>query len=313
MFLGTSFFLSPEAVSSSSAPVSPVSSISLSGMVLDEIYATKKLLIDFNWIIPDGWDWDTMLHAGFQGDTYAGNVAYSVDIVGKIRIKKRYKGDFNWKTIYEKPVECIEDFRIELYDYYEPSNRDVEYAYVAVARSGQDMNAVSSSVHSQFDRYFICGRDAAYPIIFNAENTITYNRESQTIVSPGRKYPYVNHNGIARYYSGTMTAVFIGMEDGCIPDAENGWNFRNKIDQFLTDGKAKILKSFEGDMWMINTAGSISRSENGHYLNVSQSFEWTECGDPNSIGDLYDHGFIDTDVDREQEVNHVLLSHSARY
>lgn len=298
MFLGTAFTSSPEAVSNSAAQEASISTITFSHMVLDELYASKQILVDFNWTVPDEWDWDTILHADFHGDTYAGNVDYSVDTVGKIRVKKRYKGDFSWKTIYEKEITCVDDFYVEFYDYYEPSGRDVEYAYIAISKSGQDMNMVSSEVHSQFDWYFICDRNVSYPMMIDAENNITYNRESQTIVSPGSRYPYVNHNGIAQYYSGTMNAVFIALNDDCKLDLENGWKYRNQIDEFLANGKAKILKSFEGDMWMVKTAGNISRSQNGHYQIISQSFDWVECGDPNSIGDLYDNDFIDTDLDR---------------
>ncbi len=298
MFLGTAFAGGVNALSNTTAVPSAISTITLSNMVLDEIYATKNVLVNFNWNIPDVWDWDTMLHAKYNGNTEAGNITYSKDVIQKVKIKKRYKGDFNWKTIYEQDVNEIEDLNINFYDQYSPAQTDVEYAYVAVI-ANTDMNTIYADVRSEFDCYFICDADVSYPMILDVENNVTYNRESQVIVSPGRKYPYVNHNGIAKYYSGTMTATFIKMDDNCQFDVTNGWKYRNQIDEFLTNGKAKIIKSFEGNMWMVNTSGSISRSVNGHYQNVAQSFEWVECGDPNSIGDLYDNGFIDTDVDRE--------------
>ena len=79
---------------------------------------------------------------------------------------------------------------------------------------------------------------------------------------------------------------------------KNGWKYRNEIDQFLTNGEPKILKSFEGDIWLVNVVNSITRRTNDHYQNVSSQFEWVEAGNPFSIGDLYDNGFINTDVDR---------------
>ena len=50
---------------------------------------------------------------------------------------------------------------------------------------------------------------------------------------------------------------------------------------------------------MINLVGSLPRTINGHYQNISHQIEWVECGDPAAISDLYDYGFIDTDIDRE--------------
>lgn len=297
MILGSTFAGSGSAVSYATAKEAAVTSFTLTGMVLDELYATKDSLINFNWNIPSDWTFNTYLHALYQNDVYAGNVSFSESIVQKIKIKKRYKGDFAWKTIYEKEIHSNEDFAIEFYDYYSPSGKEIEYAYVAVI-SGADTDTISTSVYSEFECYFICDRNASYPMILDTSNTVTYNKESQTIISPGCRYPYVVNNGIARYYSGTLTATFIELgQDGY--DVENGWSYRNQIDQFLSDGKPKILKSFEGDMYMVNVVGSLPRAENGHYQNISHSIEWMECGDPTRIADLYDKGFIDTDIDRE--------------
>ena len=103
---------------------------------------------------------------------------------------------------------------------------------------------------------------------------------------------------MARYYSGTLAATFIEFKDDDY-DVDNGWRYRNKIDEFLADGRAKILKTFEGNMYMVNIVGNLPRTVNEHYQNVSHQIEWVECGDPTMISDLYDNGFIDTDVDRE--------------
>ena len=297
MFLGVSFAGTDTAVSNTAAKEASVSSFVISHSVLGELYATKDILVKFDWKIPETWTFNTYLHVVFQGNTLAGNVSYSESVVDKVKIKKRYQGDFAWKTIYEKEIRDNEDFSIEFYDYYAPSNRDIEYAYVAVI-SNADVDPISAFVHSEFDHYFICDKKASYPMMLDVENTVTFNRESKTVVSPGRKYPYVIHNGIANYYSGTMTATFIESKN-CELDIENGWKYRNQIDTFLANGEAKILKSMEGDMWMIHVVGNLPRTNRGHYQYVSHQIEWVECGDPNKVGDLYDHGFIDTDVDRE--------------
>lgn len=297
MFLGTTFAGASTSISNSIAPDLTITTITLENMILDELYATKQVLVNFNWQIPKDWTFDTHLHALFQNDVYAGNVTYSESIVQKIKIKKRFKGDFTWKTIFEKEIHSNEDLAVEFYDYYEPSKREIEYAYVAVIANA-DTDTISTQVYSEFESYFICDRNGSHPLILDVSGDITYNRESNTLVSPGRKYPYVVNNGIARYYSGTLNVTFIEA-DHCNFDVEHGWQYRNEIDQFLTDGKPKILKTLEGDMWMVNIIGSLPRTTNVHYQNVSHQIEWVECGDPTKIADLYDNDFIDTDVDRE--------------
>lgn len=297
MFLGKIFMMGNTAISNTPASSPDFNNISLSNLTLDELYATEKVLVEFTWSIPTEWDFDTLMHVEYQNDLFAGNVKYSADMVDYVRIKKRYAGDFQWKAIYEKPINVQEDFYTEFYDYYSPSNVNVEYAYVVVIGGVETFLAYTSTT-SIFNSYFIVDANAAYPMIIDAKNEVTYNRESATVVSPGRKYPYVIHNGIAKYYSGSMTATFIDMSN-CKIDVENGWKYRNQIDEYLTDGNPKILKSFEGDIYMVNITGSLPRSYNDHYQYVTHKFDWVEAGDPNSIADLYDNGFINTDVDRE--------------
>lgn len=299
MFFGTTFASSRDAISNTSVSDNTITTLTFSNMILDELYSTEAVLVNFDWKIPEDWDADTYLHSKYQETIHAGNVSYSPEMVSKIKIKRRFKGEFEWKTIYEQPVETLEDLAVHYTDYLVPSNHEVEYAYVAVI-DGIDTDSATNSIETDFETYFLCGNGGeVYPMIINVDNQVTYNRESNIIKSPGRKYPYVINNGITQYYSGSLKVSFIRMDDKCQLDTENGWKYRNELDQFLTNGEPKILKSFEGDMWMVDIINAIPRSNEGHYQLVSQSIEWVESGDPFSIGDLYDNGFINTDVDRK--------------
>ena len=274
MFLGYCFAGSDVSMHSSPILASDISTIRLSNMILDELYVTKNVLLAFNWQIPADWDFHTYLHALYHGDTYAGNITYSESIVQKIKIKKRYVGEFNWNTIYEKEIHSNEDFAIEFYDYYSPSKQEVEYAYVAII-GGAESTPISSSVRSEFESYFICDKDASYPILLDAANEVELNRSTSVIQTIGSKYPYVVTNGTMRYYSGTLTATFIELKEDDF-DIEHGWAYRNQLDEFLSNGNAKIIKSFEGQMYMVNVVDNISRTDNGHYQNISQKINWVE-------------------------------------
>lgn len=299
MFLGNSFAGSSSGIANMSVTNPVISNIKIKDVIVDELYATSNVLLKFDWQIPQDWALDTHLHATYEKNLHAGNVEYSTEVVTSVKIKKRFLGDFEWKTIYEQPVNTNDDFKIEFYDYYEPTGRIVEYAYILVV-GGSDVESAISSVESKFYSYFICGPEGeSYPMIVNLDNTITYNRKSNVIVSPGRKYPYVNNNGIAQYYSGRLNVSFIAMDGNCDLDMENAWKYRNEIDQFLANGESKILKSFEGDIWMVHVVNDIPRNNSGHYQLVDHQIEWVEAGSPFSIGDLYDNNFINTDIDRD--------------
>ena len=302
MFLGGIFAGYSGATSKTAIPDSNINKLEYTNVILDEVYATKKALIRFNWDIPVEWDFDTYLHATFTENLHGGNVEFNKSTVSAIKIKKRFVGDLVYKTIYERridPDEENQDFSVEFYDFWEPTGKSIEYAYVAVVE-GEEKYSTTSIVDSKFDNYFLCGPDGTtYPLIINLENNITLNRKTNIIESPGRKYPYIVRNGITKYYSGNLTVSFIPMDDNCLFNTENIWEYRREIDDFLTNGEPKLLKSFDGEMWMVDIINNIERSNTGHPDLVNHQIEWVEVGDPLMVGDLYDNGFINTDVDRE--------------
>lgn len=297
MFLGAAFASS--AVSNSTVSNGAVTKVKISDCIIDEFYAQRGALLEFDWKIPTEWGVNTALHATYQNSIKAGNIYYSDKTVTQVKIKKRYVGDFDWRTIYIQDIKTDDDFKVVFYDYFSPAGKAVEYAYVLNV-GGKDEEAATNVITPEFDTYFICGRNGeSYPMILNMENNITYNRESNVITTLGRKYPYVNNNGLNQYYSGSINVSFIELDGNCRFDAENAWKYRNEIDQFLANGEPKILKSFEGDIWLVDVINSIPRSNAGHYQLIDQQIEWVEVGNPYSIGDLYDNGFINTDIDRE--------------
>lgn len=297
MFLGTAFASS--ATSNASIPSDNIGKIKISDCIVDEFYVTKDVLLSFNWNIPTDWQVNTSLHATYQNSLKAGNVDYTNETVSQAKIKKRYVGEFDWKTVYVQEIVTNDDFQVVFYDYFSPTGKAVEYAYVLNV-GGKDIEAATNIITPEFNTYFICGRNGeSYPLILNVENNITYNRESNIITTLGRKYPYVNNNGLNQYYSGNINVSFIATDNKCNWDTENAWKYRNEIDKFLANGEPKILKSFEGEIWLVDIVNSIPRSNSGHYQLIDQQIEWVEVGDPYSIGDLYDNGFINTDIDRE--------------
>ena len=322
MFLGAELCGIPASFENIQEPSSKINNISLSNMYLDELYGTTHLPDDFNIRNIEKWSYGTFLHATYEDGLSAGNITYSADVISATKIKKRIQGEQTWKTIYvqkgtgaEKngvPSFTVDDFAINFIDYLEPSNRVIEYQYVPVFNVGgeeQDMDSEGTEVLSKFDSWFLVGQyedDGNNNFIYDihpmvADTTVTkqLNKQFNTVQTLYGKYPFVVNNGNNLYYSGSATATFFELcsNDGMV-DAENGWKYRNTIDQFLSNGMAKIMKSFEGDIYLITVNDNISHSQNGHYQNVNTSFNWVEIGDPFSVGDLYDNGFINTEIDR---------------
>ena len=312
MFLGLNMLGSTEAAQNVTEPVSKINTITLTEAVFKEMWVTRYSL-GFKWNNIGKWDYGTLLHATFTSNLSAGNITWSADVIKEIRIKKRFLSDVTWKTIYLKSdINSSEDFDIDFIDYIEPSNKTIEYKYVpvfAVSSQNMDMDSEGTAVESKFSEWFIVGQyettsegkmiNEVHPMVVDFSSTPTLNRQTAVINTLGSKYPFVNTNGMTQYYSGSTTCTFVEL---CVGnqsvDVDNAWKYRNSIDSFLANGYAKILKSFEGDIRLISTHDEISHQENGDYRNVGTTFQWSEIGSPTSVGDLYDNGFINTDVDR---------------
>lgn len=296
MFLGNSFASSKETLISSSVEAKNIQQLAVKSAVLDEIYVSNDLIdiTNFDAFIPSNWGFNTLLHAEFMGDLHGGNVGFSTDVVEFIRIKRRLKNESTFKTIYEKPIHKNEDFEIILLDYTEPIG-NIEYAYVPVI-SGGEGNYISNRVESKFESYFIGEKDVSYPIILDTAFKKQLNHLVGVVELPNRLKPVVIKGGITNYYSGDMECTFIENRD-CQWLTDSSWEYRNQIYQFLTNGRPKILKDFEGNSWMIAITSGISE-DSDHQKHVKSKFSVVECGETSSIGDLYDNGFIDTDLDR---------------
>ena len=83
----------------------------------DEFSVTTDVAGQYSTEIPDGWDYNKILHAKFTKDLFAGNMRFYVENADKIRIKRRKKGTLMWVPLYEKAIYDQNDFTFELYDY----------------------------------------------------------------------------------------------------------------------------------------------------------------------------------------------------
>lgn len=296
MFLGQCFATSSDSITSAIPVNSSVTTLTIENAMFDDVYVSNTVIEvnDFDGTIPTEWNWTTRLHAYFEGDLYGGNVEFTESIVESIRIKKRTSKDSKFVTIYEKPIITNEDFDITIIDYNEPIG-NIQYACVPVISGGEN-NYITASVDSKFDSYFLTEKGISYPLILDTSFGKTLNQKTGVIETFGRQYPIIIKNGNLKYYSGEIQCTFIEPDDYDFK-VSDAWNYRNIIYDMLTNGRPKILKDFEGNIWMMAVTSEIGESSD-HWQHITTKFSVTECGDAYYVGDLYDNGFIDTDLDR---------------
>lgn len=293
MFLGGCFASDSTSATPTAISNLSVESLSIQKSVFKEIYVSNKIINTFDGTIPYDWNFDTRLHSKFENNLYGGNVNFTESIVESIKIKKRTLKDTRFQTIFEKPVNTKEDFVVDFIDYLEPIGT-IEYAYVPVI-SGGESNYISNSVESTFDNYFCVDKDVSYSFELDIETGETLNYGAVSVKPIGRKYPITIINGNVGYKSGSMECTFYPYSNSSLSPHE----YRHAIYDMLANGCPKILKSFEGEFYMVNIVGDINDSsrqvvigEHGLITLVKSKFEWIECGNPYDAKELSNNGFI---------------------
>lgn len=286
--------------------VSDINEIQMQKGVFDEFYVTTNVYTTWDGTIPKDWDFSTKIHALFMESLFGGNVDFTCETVSSILIKKRRLGDLVWKTYFEIPVNSNDDFNFIRQDYYNRSGYEYEYCLIPTLNGiegSYSSNHNINTIRSQFEGIFLIEKDVVYRTIYDL--SISENRvfASSRLEPKGRKKPLVIYNADTNYREYDVEATFFQTKDGnnaC--DFENSREFREQVDDFLSNRKPKILKSFDGRMALVCIVDSISHSENGHPFNVSSNFTAIEIGTCESINDLYDNNFIDCDHDVNRNI-----------
>lgn len=296
-FLGNSFFGNQKSMRTTPSSIKNIVQIKLTNGVYDELYVTKDMNLAYSTNINQVWDYNTVLHALFNGNLRAGNVDFQLSQINTVRIKRRKVGDYEWTTIFEIPITKESDLRFTKYDKFAQSGINYEYVSVPVLNNVEG-NSSSNTVLSEFEGIFIIGQDKSFNTILKTGVTQQKNRPSSIINTIDRKYPFVISNGLNNYYSGTASGMFLEVDsDDLTWKYYDGWKYRNNLMDFLCDGTPKILKHYDGRIWMISVTGTPSEAVQDQNDIVITSFDWVEIGDTESTNDMYNNGFRDVNIE----------------
>lgn len=295
IFLGMEDLASPETLNATATHIAQTTQVKIKNAIWDHLYGTRNIEYDYTTEIPQDWDFDTIMSAYFHGDLHAGNFRYTADQVSHIRIKRRIRGTTKWVTLFEVPIYDEESFRFERFDRFARSNQTYEYALVPVINNAEG-EFQTNFVDSQFDGLFISEKEISYGSIADISISTSKNRPNVVVIPVDRVYPYVFGNGVASYYSGTVSAVFLLRPDCCHFDFENSWKYRQDLMDFLCDGRPKLLKFYDGRMYLVSIIESPTENPGEHEWIPKTTFTWAEIGDCEDGHTLYINGLIDVDV-----------------
>ncbi len=289
MFMGCYYCGSGEAISSTPTNIKDITYIEISNGIYDELFGSDNPDIEIN-DTSKKWDFDTRFFAKFQNNLMAGNVDYAASTVSSVRIKRRKNDEHQWFTLWDIPIETNDDFEFELIDRYAQGSQDYYYAMVPVIEHIEG-NINKNSITSKFNNYFILDKDISYPIIFNTNLNIELNKNIGIVNTLGRKYPFVISNGLSQYKTGTLKFSLAQMV-GCEINVDDGYNYRTQFEEWIMNGKPKILKDWTGQIYMMDITSSIP-IDYSYYNLPSYQIQFTEIGNPLNESDMYYNNFID--------------------
>lgn len=274
IFLGMTFCADSSSFGVNSVLSPYFTVLNVGKCIADELYASNSIETS----ILSTWNGNTILHANFNGNLLAGNIAYYVAEVDKMRLKRRLKGEMTWQTLYEKLIETDSDFSFDWLDLTARGKTEYDYAVVPVVGSIEGV-FFSSYIKSEFNGVFIADNTGIYGTDLEVKISEKRNKPRATVNPLNRKYPYTISNGVIDYDSGTLSGYFVEKVNGEYL-TENSHVYRRNYKNFLNNNIPKLLKYEDGRMWLIQLSSpDIIDTEQSYWDFVITSFDWVEIDD----------------------------------
>ena len=295
LFCGTTFCSMLHSADYTSTNVIDTDYIQLTNGIYDEFYLTSDGDQTYTTTIPSEWDYDTLLHAYFNGDLLAGNVSFILSQITSIVIKKQVSGSNNWVNIMQKPITSINDFNFIEFDKYVRSGVSYDYALVPVLNNTEGSLNIQS-ITPEFEGIFIVEKDITYHAVANIRMTSAKNRPSAIVNTIDSPYPFVVTNGENNYYTGSTAAMFVRTDKDMYDwQFYDSWQYREDLMDFLCNGEPKVLKHFDGRMYLISVVDNPSQDESVSNFYPTTTFNWVQIGDAEDQLDLYINNLVDYD------------------
>ncbi len=295
-FLNYNFFADGDALNTAPSSVDNITNVKLTNSIFDHFNVTKNTSTVVSTSIPTEWDYDTIMNASFNNNIDAGNVNYLINQISSIKIKRRKQGDFDWLTLTTIPINKVEDLSFIFNDLLNQDNVTYEYALVPIIGEIEGQYLINSIV-SKFNGVFIGNAETIYKFLYEVKYSSNQRNQQVGVFQVlGQQYPIVVANGALSYESGNVTATILNddFEKTGIIDRAEIVKQKDALKNFLTDKKPKILKDWNGNIWLciVNSNIDVSYKEGTGMGIPVISFDWTEIGESNNQQSLYNNGIL---------------------
>lgn len=238
---------------------------------------------------PTEWTENTIINATFNGTLDGGSISDFIGYVDRLEIQRQEEGSNEWitlQTIYknQQTGEINATFRME--DSFEKNATKYLYQIVPVDSQGNVGTALQQDVLSIFNNAYIVDATHIYPLTNEYEiGSAQTNQQSAIYMPYGSKYPFVAFNAETKYDNGSITAILLAPTSNSATSSSIDRPAQTKLvkefNDWLTNGRAKIWKDFNGNLKVITITDAVTNSyykELGNGI-ASTTFNYTEVGE----------------------------------
>lgn len=198
-----------------------------------------------------------------------------------IAVQRRAVGETLWITL--QTFSSV-PANIEMDDRYAAAGVTYEYRVVLYNGVSAPIAIYAGEILSTFYDTYICDATTSYKLT-NAWSVASAkrNRPSAVYEPYGAKYPTVAYNAVTNYDSATTSAILLAPES-TVSARLNPYKqtaLMRAFNQWATNGEAKILKDFNGGIWVVAITDAIQTAYSTELANAlgTTSFDWVEIGD----------------------------------
>lgn len=291
--LGYNFCQDKDSLSPTSTHTNTLTVVTLKNGIFDYLGISKNINQSYN-ADKFTWDYDTILNAEFNGNLHAGNAEFLLDNLSAIRIKRKKNTEFDWITLKEIPINTVEDFNFIYLDNYASARETYNYALVPIYGQ-EEGNYIVNSIYSNFNGLFVVDKENNIQLYKEWENSSKQQVQKIGQFEPfGEQYPTIIKNGKLNYKQGSVRA-FASISNLPNVDIDLERKHLDVINNFFSNGNAKIMKDSNGNSYLIMITDNINQSDiksMGNALSYIE-FNWIEIGNVNSQRDLYNNNLVD--------------------
>ena len=266
-------------------------SVIIGNGIFDHLNITTDTSIVYTNVQPE-WNENDVLNIKFNGDLKNGSPNYT-----KLVLKRKDATLLNWMNLSEVDVQYNVPTFINFDDSFIPTGIEQEYALVVY------VDDIPSEFHTEFitpiwGKYFLSDKTHKFPLNY----AVIYSGQVQNIQNGvfmpiGATYPTVVQNGEGNYVSGSLQFKVLGYQYEIDKRLDRLSITKQKEDllKFLTNGKAKCLTDFNGNIYILKVVNSPQISYDANWGNgiPTISFDWVEQGKYNDYDSMLELGLFD--------------------